>query len=216
MAMSLENAQLHHDLLEKERLEREMAMARGIQRSLLPETSPVIPGFDIAVLNEPCFEVGGDYYDFLSLGPNTLLVVIADVEGKAQILGADVEFFRQVFHADAFGDRDFARDGHRLSAVLHAAIAWRRHKALHRAFFGLGVLLLASATAARGGALRARSFASGRCAAGAGACHRSRDGARQILGARQSRAALRERPAAGVKPPVVERVGCLGRGPPAN
>ena len=82
MAMSLENAQLHHDLLEKERLEREMALARGIQRSLLPETSPVLPGFDIAVLNEPCFEVGGDYYDFLSLGPNTLLVVIADVEGK--------------------------------------------------------------------------------------------------------------------------------------
>jgi sigma-B regulation protein RsbU (phosphoserine phosphatase) len=82
MAMSLENAQLHRDLLEKERLEREMAMARGIQRSLLPETSPVIPGFDIAVLNEPCFEVGGDYYDFLSLGPHTLLVVIADVEGK--------------------------------------------------------------------------------------------------------------------------------------
>lgn len=82
MAMSLENAQLHHDLLEKERLEREIALARGIQRSLLPETSPVIPGFDIAVLNEPCFEVGGDYYDFLSLGPSTLLVVVADVEGK--------------------------------------------------------------------------------------------------------------------------------------
>lgn len=82
MAMSLENAQLHHDLLEKERLEREMALARGIQRSLLPETAPVIPGFDLAVLNEPCFEVGGDYYDFLSLGSNTLLVVIADVEGK--------------------------------------------------------------------------------------------------------------------------------------
>ena len=82
MAMSLENAQLHHDLLEKERLEREMAMARGIQRSLLPETSPMLPGFDIAVLNEPCFEVGGDYYDFLTLGPSTLLVVVADVEGK--------------------------------------------------------------------------------------------------------------------------------------
>ncbi len=82
MAMSLENAQLHHDVLEKERLEREMAMARGIQRSLLPETSPVLPGFDIAVLNEPCFEVGGDYYDFLTLGPSTLLVVVADVEGK--------------------------------------------------------------------------------------------------------------------------------------
>ncbi len=63
MAMSLENAQLHHDLLEKERLEREMALARGIQRSLLPETSRCFPALTTAVLNEPCFEVGGDYYD---------------------------------------------------------------------------------------------------------------------------------------------------------
>jgi sigma-B regulation protein RsbU (phosphoserine phosphatase) len=82
MALALENAQLHKELLEKERLEREMALARGIQRSLLPESTPLVQGFDIALLNEPCFEVGGDYYDFLSLGPNTLLVVIADVEGK--------------------------------------------------------------------------------------------------------------------------------------
>jgi sigma-B regulation protein RsbU (phosphoserine phosphatase) len=69
-------------LLEKERLEREMALARDIQRSLLPETAPLLSGFDIAVTNEPCYEVGGDYYDFLPLDPNTLLVVIADVEGK--------------------------------------------------------------------------------------------------------------------------------------
>jgi sigma-B regulation protein RsbU (phosphoserine phosphatase) len=82
MALALENAQLHRDLLEKERLERDLALARGIQRSLLPETTPVVHGFDIAVLNEPCYAVGGDYYDFLSLGQNTLLVIIADVEGK--------------------------------------------------------------------------------------------------------------------------------------
>jgi len=82
MALALENAQLHRALLEKERLEREMALARDIQRSLLPETPPLLPDLDIAVSNEPCFEVGGDYYDFLALDPNTLLVVIADVEGK--------------------------------------------------------------------------------------------------------------------------------------
>jgi sigma-B regulation protein RsbU (phosphoserine phosphatase) len=82
MALALENAQLHRALLEKERLEREMALARDIQRSLLPETAPLLSGFDIAVTNEPCYEVGGDYYDFLPLDPNTLLVVIADVEGK--------------------------------------------------------------------------------------------------------------------------------------
>ncbi|MGD0693886.1 MAG: GAF domain-containing SpoIIE family protein phosphatase [Terriglobia bacterium] len=82
MAVALENAQLHQVLLEKERMEKELALARDIQRSLLPETVPVVEGFDIALLNEPCFAVGGDYYDFLSLGPQTLLVVIADVEGK--------------------------------------------------------------------------------------------------------------------------------------
>ncbi len=82
MALALENARLHRELLEKQRLERELALARGIQRSLLPEAPPVIPGYDIAVLNEPCYEVGGDYYDFLSLEPNTLMLVVADVEGK--------------------------------------------------------------------------------------------------------------------------------------
>jgi len=82
MAMALENARLHRDALEKQRLERELEMARGIQRSLLPDAPPVIPGYDLAVVNEPCYEVGGDYYDFLSLGPQTLLLVVADVEGK--------------------------------------------------------------------------------------------------------------------------------------
>lgn len=82
MALALENAQLHQALLEKERMEKELALARGIQRSLLPDTAPLIKGFDIALLNEPCYAVGGDYYDFLTLGPNTMLVVIADVEGK--------------------------------------------------------------------------------------------------------------------------------------
>jgi len=82
MAMALENARLHRDALEKQRLERELEMARGIQRSLLPDGPPVIPGYELAVMNEPCYEVGGDYYDFLSLGPQTLLLVVADVEGK--------------------------------------------------------------------------------------------------------------------------------------
>jgi len=82
MAMALENARLHREALEKQRMEKELALARHIQQNLLPDAPPVIPGFDIAVLDEPCFEVGGDYYDFLSLGPQSLLLVIADVEGK--------------------------------------------------------------------------------------------------------------------------------------
>lgn len=82
MAMALENARLHRDALEKQRMERELALARTIQYSLLPDSPPVLPGFDLAVSNEPCYECGGDYYDFLNLGPQTMLLVVADVEGK--------------------------------------------------------------------------------------------------------------------------------------
>jgi phosphoserine phosphatase RsbU/P len=82
IAMALENARLHREMLDKQRLERDLVMARNIQRALLPETPPTVPGFEIAVVNEMCYDVGGDYYDFLSLGAHTLLLVVADVEGK--------------------------------------------------------------------------------------------------------------------------------------
>jgi sigma-B regulation protein RsbU (phosphoserine phosphatase) len=82
MAMALENARLHREALEKQRMERDLAVARNIQRSLLPDAPPVVPGYEIAVINQMCYEVGGDYYDFLNLGPQTLLLVVADVEGK--------------------------------------------------------------------------------------------------------------------------------------
>ncbi len=82
MAMALENARLHREVVEKQRLEKELALARGIQRSLLPDSPPVVPGYELAVSNQPCYEVGGDYYDFLNLGPQSLLLVVADVEGK--------------------------------------------------------------------------------------------------------------------------------------
>ena len=49
---------------------------------LLPERPPQLAGFDIAVSHRPSLEVGGDYYDFIPLAPDTILMVVADVEGK--------------------------------------------------------------------------------------------------------------------------------------
>jgi phosphoserine phosphatase RsbU/P len=82
MAMALENAQLHRDSMEKQRLERELSLARSIQQRLLPEAPPIVPGYDIAVLRDFCFDVAADYYDFIQLGPQSLLLVSAEVEGK--------------------------------------------------------------------------------------------------------------------------------------
>lgn len=82
MAMALENARLHREALEQQRQERDLAVARQIQRSLLPQNPPSIPGYEIAAVCEPCRECGGNYYDFLTLGPDTLLLVVADVQAK--------------------------------------------------------------------------------------------------------------------------------------
>lgn len=67
---------------EKRRLEEELRIAHDIQMSLLPEAPAAIPGLSIAALCVPAREVGGDYYDFLSLPDDRLGVLIADVAGK--------------------------------------------------------------------------------------------------------------------------------------
>jgi phosphoserine phosphatase RsbU/P len=82
VALALENAQLHRELIHKQRMERDLALARSIQLGLLPEHPPKLEGFDIAVSHRPSLEVGGDYYDFIALSPSTMLAVVADVEGK--------------------------------------------------------------------------------------------------------------------------------------
>jgi serine phosphatase RsbU (regulator of sigma subunit) len=81
-ALAIENAQLHRELLHKEKLERDLALARSIQRGLLPEHPPALDGFDIAVSHRASQMVGGDYYDFIPLSPQSMLLVISDVEGK--------------------------------------------------------------------------------------------------------------------------------------
>ncbi len=87
VALALENAQLHRELLAKQRMERDLELARSIQRGLLPEVPPNLEGFDIAVSHRPSQMVGGDYYDFVSIADDTMLTVIADVEGKGVASG---------------------------------------------------------------------------------------------------------------------------------
>ena len=67
---------------ERERLQQELRIARDVQMSLLPKTTPSVPGLDLAARCVPAQEVGGDYYDFVLLGEGRLGVVIGDVSGK--------------------------------------------------------------------------------------------------------------------------------------
>lgn len=69
-------------ITERQRLQRELEIARDVQMSFLPKRNPDFEGLQIASRCAPAFEVGGDYYDFITLGPRKLGVVIGDVSGK--------------------------------------------------------------------------------------------------------------------------------------
>ena len=92
--ISIENARLFREALEKQRLEDELKIAREIQQGLLPDVLPNIPGFEIAGINIPSLQVGGDYYDVIEHSEKDYVVAIGDVSGKgtpAALLMAGVQ-----------------------------------------------------------------------------------------------------------------------------
>lgn len=82
VAMAVENARLYRETTEKQRMERELEVARRIQQMLLPKTFPKIRGLESQAMNRPSEQVGGDYYDILHLSENRIGLTIADVAGK--------------------------------------------------------------------------------------------------------------------------------------
>ncbi len=81
-ASAIENARLMKSEREKDRIREELSLAREIQKGLLPKGDPQIRGLDVAGISIPALSVGGDYYDFIPLPQDRLLVVIGDVSGK--------------------------------------------------------------------------------------------------------------------------------------
>lgn len=81
-SIALENSRLLQESIEKERLERELDVAREMQRRLIPAEIPKVEGLDISAVFIPAFEVGGDYYDFFEMNKNRFGFVVGDVSGK--------------------------------------------------------------------------------------------------------------------------------------
>ncbi len=81
-AVTIERAMMHERILKNKGLEEQLTIARHIQVTFLPENDPVHKGYDISGVNIPSGEVGGDYYDFISIVENQTGITIADVSGK--------------------------------------------------------------------------------------------------------------------------------------
>ena len=100
-AVALENARNHKRNLEFARVQQDMDAARGIQRSLLPQTLPTIQGYSLAFRSDTCYEVGGDYLDVVTQPDGSLLMAVADVAGKGLASAMMSTSFRSAFRAMA-------------------------------------------------------------------------------------------------------------------
>lgn len=92
--ISLENARLFKEALEKQKMEDELLIAREIQKNLLPARLPDLQGFDMSAVNVSSKQVGGDYYDVIPTGDSRVILAIADVSGKgtpASLLMANLQ-----------------------------------------------------------------------------------------------------------------------------
>ena len=99
-AVAIENARMVEEVIEKERMEEELSIARDLQTSMLPAMCPTVSGFEIAAYSLSAREVGGDFYDFIEMGQDKVGMVIGDVTGKsvsgALVMSASRSVFRML------------------------------------------------------------------------------------------------------------------------
>ena len=108
MALAIENAQLYIQLeesfrIQQEAIQKDLLLAKEVQKSFLPNYVPVIKGFEFGAINRPALKVGGDFYNFFRLSDDKLGIVIGDVSGKGIAaalfmarLTSDLQFYSHI------------------------------------------------------------------------------------------------------------------------
>jgi len=133
MAIAMENATLHMELLEKQRMEEELKLGREIQSRLLPHPPVDVRDTELAALSVPCYEVGGDYYDFLELPDGDLGLAIGDVSGKGVSAALIMSSVQAALRVAAPIEDDLARLVQRLNALIYRSARGRKYATF---FFG--------------------------------------------------------------------------------
>lgn len=117
--ISLENARLFGEALEKQRLEEELAIARQIQQRLLPKEPPKLSDFEIAALNLPTYSVGGDYFDYFAIDDHRYIISIADVSGKGIPAALLMSNMQATLHAMIFNEMPLNQIVARINTLLY-------------------------------------------------------------------------------------------------
>ena len=117
-AIAIENARLQLQEAERARLGRELELAQEIQRTLLPQAAPDVPGYQVAYRWRSARQVGGDFFDFMRLDPSRIGLVIADVSDKGIPAALYMMFARTIMRAVALSGRDPAQALQRANQLI--------------------------------------------------------------------------------------------------
>jgi len=98
-AIRVENARLTESRFQQERLERELQLAMEIQQRFQPTGSPHVPGYEFQGISFPCYEIGGDYYDFIQRDDGRLVIALGDVSGKGTAAALLMSSLHAAIHA---------------------------------------------------------------------------------------------------------------------
>ncbi len=100
-AIRVENARLMEEQIERERLEQELQLASEIQQRFQPAQAPHVPGYELQGISFPCYEIGGDYYDFIERENGRMVVTLGDVSGKGTAAALLMSSLHAAVHAQS-------------------------------------------------------------------------------------------------------------------
>ncbi len=119
--VAIENVQLYQEALEGRRLQAEMEEAAKIQKNLIPDTLPEIPGYEVAGRYQPRGGVGGDYYDYIQKSDGSWGFAIADVSGKGMQAALLMATLRAGLLSEVSRQRDLPSMAVTLNSLLYAS-----------------------------------------------------------------------------------------------
>jgi sigma-B regulation protein RsbU (phosphoserine phosphatase) len=130
-AVSFDNAWHFRDTLVRQQMEKEVALAAGIQRDLFPAVLPALAGSDIAARNRQAKQVGGDYYDVLPIqgtGPNLPhLLCVVDISGKGMFAALLMSNIQATLRALLSRERSLSEVAQQANNLLHATTPANRY-----------------------------------------------------------------------------------------
>jgi sigma-B regulation protein RsbU (phosphoserine phosphatase) len=98
-SIRVENARLLDERFERERMERELELATEIQQTFQPSAPPLMDDYEFQGISFSCYEIGGDYYDFISLHDKKMMIALGDVSGKGTAAALLMSSLHAAIHA---------------------------------------------------------------------------------------------------------------------